>query len=85
MQVIHPTSTTHTHTPGLQLKCPLLSRDLKGVWVVFIGGLLHLHAIHSDPAADSKTLPNQAELRSAAQQKVVELWRNVHQSYFNEL
>lgn len=46
------------HTPGLQLKGPLLSRHLEGVWVVLIGSLLHLHAIHSDPAADSKTLPD---------------------------
>lgn len=43
--------------PGLQLKCPLLSRDLEGGWVIFIGGLLHLHAIHSDPAAHSIPMP----------------------------
>lgn len=61
------------HTLGLQLKGPLLSRDLKAVWVVFIGGLLHLHAIHSYSAADGKALPNEAELGSAAQQEVVEL------------
>lgn len=54
--MIHPTSTAHT--PGLQLKGPLFSRDLEGVWMVFICGLLHLHAIHPDPAADSKTLPH---------------------------
>lgn len=41
--------------------------------MVFIGGLLHLHALHSDSAADGKALPNEAELRSAAQQEVVEL------------
>lgn len=58
LNVYDITFTTHTHTPGLQLKGPLLSRDLEGVGVVFIGGLLHLHAIHADPAAHSITLPN---------------------------
>lgn len=43
--------------------------------MVFIGSLLHLHAVHSDPAADGETLSDQAELGSAAQQKVVELWK----------
>ncbi len=68
-----PCSIMLTHTPGLQLECPLLPRDLEAVWVVFIGGLLHLHALHSDPASHSKTLPDKAKLRNAAEQKVVEL------------
>lgn len=41
--------------------------------MVFIVGLLDLHAFYSNSAADSETLPDQAELRSAAEQKVVEL------------
>jgi len=36
---------------------------------------MHLHAIHSNPIADRETLPDQAELWRAAQQKVVELRR----------
>lgn len=72
------------NTPGLQLKGLLLSRHLEAVWMAVIGCLLHLHAVHSNPAAHSETLANQAELRSAAQQEVVELWREVkHQSSFN--
>lgn len=55
---IHAAGAFTAHTPGLQLEGPLLPRDLEAVWVVFIGGLLHLHAIHSDSAAHSKTLPN---------------------------
>lgn len=41
--------------------------------MVFIGGLLHLHTIHSYSAAHGETLANQAELRCAAQQEIVEL------------
>lgn len=64
---------THTHTPGLQLQGPLLSRDLEAVRVVFVGGLLHLHAVHSYSTAHGETLADQAELGGAAQQEVVEL------------
>lgn len=60
-------------TPGLQFQGPFFSRDLEAVWMVFIGGLLHLHAVHSNSAANSETLSNQAEFWSAAQQEVVEL------------
>lgn len=41
--------------------------------MVFIGGLLHLHTIHSYSAAHGETLADQAELRCAAQQETVEL------------
>lgn len=61
------------HPPGLQLKGPLFSRDLEAVRVVFIGGLLHLHTIHSNSTAHSETLANQAKLWCAAQQEIVEL------------
>lgn len=41
--------------------------------MILIGGLLHLHPIHPDPAAHSETLTDQAELWRAAQQEVVKL------------
>lgn len=41
--------------------------------MVFIVGLLDLHALYSNSAADCETLSNQAEFWSAAEQKVVEL------------
>lgn len=64
------------HPPSLQLNGPLFSRDLEAVRVVFIGGLLHLHTIHSYSTAHGETLANQAELRCAAQQEIVELDKN---------
>lgn len=60
-------------SPGLELKGPLLSRHLEGVWVVFIDGRMDLHAVNPNPAADSEPLPNQAKLCRATQQEVVEL------------
>lgn len=62
-------------SPGLELKGPLLSRHLEGVGVVLIGGLVDLHAVDSNPAANSEPLPNQAKLSRATQQEVVELWK----------
>lgn len=42
-----------------------------------------MHAVHSNSAAHSETWPNEAELGSAAQQKVVELWEKVQDGNSN--
>lgn len=59
--------------PGLQLQCPFLSRNLKGVRIILIVRLHHLHAFNANTCAHCILLSHQAELGNAVQQHVVEL------------
>lgn len=59
--------------PGLQLQCPFLSGNLKGVRIILIVRLNHLHAFNADTCAHCILLSHQAELGNTVQQHVVEL------------
>ncbi len=69
--------------PGLQLQCPFLSRNLKGVRIIIIVRLCHLQAVNADTCANRKLLSHQAELWNAVQQHVVDLWEKLIEIYNN--